>query len=159
LSVQGCLACDATAGRIDVPGGMIAETEHWHADHCIGPFGVGAVVVKTKEHVEDLWHLPDGAAGELGPFLCRISGAIVDGLGAERAYLTMWVDKPPLHAHMVLYPRWPGDPTGRSTCKLAGGRRDRRLQRRQPKPLSVCETTSAILDTSVLRSARWIRFT
>jgi diadenosine tetraphosphate (Ap4A) HIT family hydrolase len=110
LSVQGCLACDATAGRIDVPGGMIAETEHWHADHCIGPFGVGAVVVKTKEHVEDLWHLPDGAAGELGPFLCRISGAIVDGLGAERAYLTMWVDKPPLHVHMVLYPRWPGDP-------------------------------------------------
>jgi len=110
VRVEGCLACDATAGRIEVPGGMIAETEHWHADHCIGPFGVGAVVVKTKEHVEDLWHLPDGAAGELGPFLRRISGAIVDGLGAERAYLTMWVDKPPLHVHMVVYPRWPDDP-------------------------------------------------
>lgn len=109
MSVEGCLACDATAGRIEVPGGMIAETEHWHADHCIGPFGVGAVVVKTKEHVGDLWHLPDGAADELGPFLRRISGAIVDGLGAERAYLTMWVDKPPLHVHMVVYPRWPDD--------------------------------------------------
>jgi diadenosine tetraphosphate (Ap4A) HIT family hydrolase len=109
VSVEGCLACDATAGRIEVPGGMIAETAHWHADHCIGPFGVGAVVVKTKEHVEDLWRLPDGAAAELGPFLRRMSGAIVDGLGAERAYLTMWVDKPPLHVHMVAYPRWPTD--------------------------------------------------
>jgi diadenosine tetraphosphate (Ap4A) HIT family hydrolase len=109
VNVQGCLACDATAGRIEIPGGMIAETNHWHADHCIGPFGVGAVVVKTKEHIEDLWHLPDGAADELGPFLRRISRAIVDGLGAERAYLTMWVDKPPLHVHVVVYPRWPGE--------------------------------------------------
>ena len=110
MNVEGCLACDANAGRIEVPGGTIAETEHWHADHCIGPFGVGAVVVKTKEHIEDLWNLPDGAVEELGPFLRRISGAIVDGLGAERAYLTMWVDKPPLHVHMVVYPRWPDDP-------------------------------------------------
>jgi diadenosine tetraphosphate (Ap4A) HIT family hydrolase len=109
VSVEGCVACDATAGRIEVPGGMIAETDHWHADHCIGPFGVGAVVVKTKEHIEDLWRLPEDAADELGPFLRRISGAIVDGLGAERAYLTMWVDKPPLHVHMVVYPRWPTD--------------------------------------------------
>jgi diadenosine tetraphosphate (Ap4A) HIT family hydrolase len=110
VNVKGCLACDANAGRIEVPGGTIAETEHWHVDHCIGPFGVGAVVVKTKEHVEDLWRLPDTAAAELGPLLRRISGAIVDGLGAERAYLTMWVDKPPLHVHLVVYPRWPDDP-------------------------------------------------
>jgi hypothetical protein len=38
-----------------------------------------------------------------------MSRAIVGGLGAERAYLTMWVDKPPLHVHLVLYPRWPTD--------------------------------------------------
>jgi diadenosine tetraphosphate (Ap4A) HIT family hydrolase len=109
MTVEGCLACDVLAGRIEVPGGTIAETEHWHADHCIGPFGVGAVVVKAKEHVEALWQLSDAAAAELGPFLRTISGALVDGLGAERAYLTMWVDKPPLHVHLVLYPRWPDE--------------------------------------------------
>ena len=109
MSMEGCLACDATAGRIEVPGGMIAQTKHWHADHCIGPFGVGAVVVKTREHVESLWALSDEAAAELGPFLRRVSGAIVEGLGAERTYLTMWVDKPPLHVHMVIYPRWPDE--------------------------------------------------
>ena len=109
MSVEGCLACDVLAGRVEVPGGTIDETEHWHADHCLGPFGVGAIVVKTKQHVESLWKLPDGAADELGPFLRRISGAIVSGLGAERAYLTMWVDKPPLHVHLVIYPRWPDE--------------------------------------------------
>lgn len=109
MNVDGCLACDALAGRVEVPGGTIDETLHWQAEHCIGPFGVGAIVVKTKEHVESLWQLPEPAADELGPFLRRISGAIVGGLGAERAYLTMWVDKPPLHVHLVVYPRWPTD--------------------------------------------------
>jgi diadenosine tetraphosphate (Ap4A) HIT family hydrolase len=109
VNLEGCLACDATAGRVDVPGGRIAETDHWCAEHCLGPLGVGAMVVKTKEHVESLWELPDGAAEELGPFLRRMSAALVDGLGAERAYLTMWVDKPPLHVHLVVYPRWPDE--------------------------------------------------
>jgi diadenosine tetraphosphate (Ap4A) HIT family hydrolase len=109
MNTEGCLACDVLAGRVEVPGGTIDETEHWHADHCLGPFGVGAVVVKSKEHVGELWGLPDAAAAELGPFLRRISGAIVEGLGAERAYLTMWVDKPPLHVHLVVYPRWPDE--------------------------------------------------
>jgi diadenosine tetraphosphate (Ap4A) HIT family hydrolase len=54
VNVEGCLACDTLHGRVEVPGGTIAETEYWLADHCVGPFGVGAVVVKTKEHVEDL---------------------------------------------------------------------------------------------------------
>ena len=109
MNVEGCLACDVLARRIEVPGGTIDETLHWHADHCLGPFGVGAVVVKSKEHVGDLWRLPDAAAAELGPFLRRISDAVVEGLGAERAYLTMWVDKPPHHVHLVIYPRWPSD--------------------------------------------------
>lgn len=109
MNVEGCLACDALVGRVEVPGGRIAETEHWCSEHCLGPFGVGAVVVKAKDHVESLWEISHEAAAELGPFLRRMSGAIVDGLGAERTYLTMWVDKPPLHVHMVLYPRWPDD--------------------------------------------------
>jgi len=88
---------------------VIAETSSWRAEHCIGSFGAGAVVVKTKEHRESLWQLEPAEAEALGPFLRRMSGAIVDGLGAERAYLTMWVDKPPLHVHLVVYPRWPGE--------------------------------------------------
>ncbi len=104
-----CLACRVNSGEEPVPGGVIAETAHWRADHCIGPFGVGAVVVKTKEHVADFWGLAPEAATELGLFATRLSRAIVDGLGAERVYLTMWVDQPPHHVHLVLYPRYPGE--------------------------------------------------
>jgi diadenosine tetraphosphate (Ap4A) HIT family hydrolase len=94
---------------VPLPGGVIEETPAWRAEHCVGAFGAGAVVVKTREHRESLWQLERAEAVELGPFLRRLSGAIVEGLGAERAYLTMWVDKPPLHVHLVLYPRWPGE--------------------------------------------------
>lgn len=106
---QQCLACRVNSGAEPAPGGVIAETTHWVADHCIGAFGVGAVVVRTKEHIEDLWSLPGGATDELGPFLKRVSRAVVEGLGAERVYLTMWVDKPPHHVHLVLYPRYPSE--------------------------------------------------
>jgi len=104
-----CLACQVIARTVVAPGGVIAETEHWCADHCIGAFGVGAVVVKTKRHVENLWELEPAAAEELGPFLREISGAIVGALGAERVYMTLWVDKPPHHVHLVMYPRYPGE--------------------------------------------------
>jgi diadenosine tetraphosphate (Ap4A) HIT family hydrolase len=104
-----CLACRVNSGEEPVPGGVIAETVYWRADHCIGSFGVGAVVLKTKEHVEDFWAITPEAAAELGPFASQLSRAIVDGLGAERVYLTMWVDKPPHHVHLVLYPRYPGE--------------------------------------------------
>ena len=140
MSVEGCLACDVLAGRVEVPGGTIDETEHWHADHCVGPFGVGAVVVKAKEHVEGLWQLPDSAASELGPFLRRISGAIVEGLGAERAYLTMWTDKPPLHVHLVVYPRWPTD-------EKRGWHLDEERRAGGPPPLDEAAAAAARLRT------------
>jgi diadenosine tetraphosphate (Ap4A) HIT family hydrolase len=114
-----CLACRVNSGEEPVPGGVIAETLHWRADHCIGSFGVGAVVLKTKEHVGDFWSLTAEAAAELGPFAKRVSRAIVNELGAERVYLTMWVDKPPHHVHLVLYPRYPDEPKRALDLQLA----------------------------------------
>ena len=64
-------------------------------------------MVKTREHREALWALTDEESEELGPFLRKVSAGIVDGLGAARVYVTMWVDKPPHHVHFVVYPRWP----------------------------------------------------
>ena len=107
--MEGCLACQTNSGAYQVPGGVIAETRHWIADHCVGAFGVGAIVVKTREHVGDFWALEPETTAELGPFTARLSRGIVDGLGAERVYLAMWVDKPPHHVHLVLYPRYPDE--------------------------------------------------
>ena len=44
------------------PGGTIAETSGLTVDHCIGPLGVGALVVKPKRHVLRLSELDETEA-------------------------------------------------------------------------------------------------
>jgi diadenosine tetraphosphate (Ap4A) HIT family hydrolase len=107
--MKGCVACELLAAPEKVPGGRVLEEEHWVAEHCIGAFGVGAFVAKTREHRDSLWSMTDAEAASLGPFLQCLSSAIVGGLGAERVYVTMWVDAPPHHLHLVLWPRYPGE--------------------------------------------------
>ncbi|MBD2260493.1 diadenosine tetraphosphate hydrolase [Pseudanabaena sp. FACHB-2040] len=103
-----CLACQTLAGQVTVPGGTIAENEWWLADHCVSAYGVGAVVVKSKQHRENLWDLSSAESASLGPFLQQISQAISEALGAERVYVGLWVDQPPYHVHFVVQPRYPG---------------------------------------------------
>ncbi|HEY9640964.1 MAG TPA: hypothetical protein V6C57_10805 [Coleofasciculaceae cyanobacterium] len=102
-----CLACQTLTEAIAVPGGLIFETEHWAADHCLGAFGVGSIVVKTKAHRQNLWDLTPEEANSLGNVLKILSGAMVQGLGAERVYVSLWVDQLPYHVHFVLQPRYP----------------------------------------------------
>jgi diadenosine tetraphosphate (Ap4A) HIT family hydrolase len=101
-----CLACQTLAGAIAVPGGLIFETEHWAADHCLGAFGVGSIVVKTKVHRQSLWELTPEESASLGDVLKILSGAMVQALGAERVYVSLWVDQLPYHVHFVLQPRY-----------------------------------------------------
>jgi len=66
---MGCVTCDLTEGRGDVPGGVIHATDHWIVDHCFGPLGVGTLIVKPKRHVVHVWNLTEGETAELGPVL------------------------------------------------------------------------------------------
>ncbi len=104
----GCLACQILAGKVTVPGGAIAENSWWVADHCLGNHGLGAVVVKTRSHRENLWDLTPNEAASLGPFLQQITHAMQTALQAERIYISSWVDQPPYHIHFVLQPRYSG---------------------------------------------------
>ena len=102
-----CMACQILAGVQQVPGGTIAETPCWVADHCVGPYGLGSVVVKTRTHRENLWDLSVAESAALGPFLQQMSEAIALAMQAERVYASLWVDQPPYHVHFVLQPRYP----------------------------------------------------
>ncbi|WOD41463.1 diadenosine tetraphosphate hydrolase [Nodosilinea sp. E11] len=102
-----CLACQILAGKETVPGGTIAENSWWVADHCVGPYGLGSVVVKTRAHRENLWDLSEAESASMGPFLQQMSEAIALAMGAERVYVSLWVDQPPYHVHFVLQPRYP----------------------------------------------------
>lgn len=63
------------------------ENEYWLADHCIGAFGVGSIVLKTKAHRENLWELTPEESQSLGDALKTVSGAIVQSLGLSVSML------------------------------------------------------------------------
>ena len=113
-AVEGCLACELTAGERELPGGLIDETGHWVVEHCVGPLGVGTLIVKPKRHVTHIWELDDAEAIELGPLLQRISRAIAKLLGPEQVYATLWshAGGTPVHVHWVLQPVGPHRPDG-----------------------------------------------
>jgi diadenosine tetraphosphate (Ap4A) HIT family hydrolase len=87
-------------------GGLVADGGPWIADHCLGPFGIGAFVAETRAHRPSLWELSEAEGAAMGPSLSALSRAMVDALDAERVYLSMWVDIPPHHVHLVLEPRY-----------------------------------------------------
>jgi diadenosine tetraphosphate (Ap4A) HIT family hydrolase len=131
-SQPDCLACQTLTGQITVPGGLIFEQDAWVADHCLGAFGVGSLVVKTRAHRENLWDLTAEESAALGEVLKTLSQAMVQALGAERVYVSLWVDQPPYHVHFVLQPRYP-EPTegGLKGWQL----QQTRLQQGSPDPI------------------------
>src|SRR5713226_9321756 len=88
--VEGCLACDLTEGRLPLPGGLIHETPGWRVEHCVGPLGVGALVVKPKRHVLHMWELEVAEAAELGPLLRLASRAVAELNEPEQVYVSLW---------------------------------------------------------------------
>jgi diadenosine tetraphosphate (Ap4A) HIT family hydrolase len=117
-----CLACATLNGRVEVPGGVVWEDAYWVADHCLGPFPPGSLVLKTRRHCESLPELSDAEAAALGPAIRTLSSAMMRGLPCERAYIGAWVDAPPLHVHFVLEPRF-AEEEGADAWELQAARR------------------------------------
>ncbi len=104
--MEGCIACDLADGRIALPGGRIHETTHWLVEHCVGPLGVGTLVIKPKRHVVHIWELTSDEAAELGPLLRSTSLAVADLIGPEQVYVCLW-SHGPAHIHFVVQPVTP----------------------------------------------------
>ncbi len=101
---------------------MVWQNECWLADHCLGPFGVGALALKTKVHRGSLPELSEHEATTLGAAIRALSHAMVHGLPCETVYVSAWVDRPPLHVHFVLEPQY-GDEAGLGSWELQARRR------------------------------------
>ncbi len=104
--VVGCMACDLMAGRMTVPGGSIHETTCWRVEHCIGPLGVGTLIVKPKRHVTAVAALAPEETAELGPLIQRVSEVVTDLTGAQQVYVCLWshAGGTPGHIHFVVQP-------------------------------------------------------
>jgi ATP adenylyltransferase len=91
---------------VPLPGGVIHETDYWYVEHCIGPLGVGTLLVKPRRHVTRVSELTDSEAAELGPLL-RQSAAVLDYLlSPAQVYVCLWSHRggEPVHIHYVVQP-------------------------------------------------------
>ena len=106
--MEGCLACDLTSGKHDLPGGRIYATEHWIVEHCIGPLGVGTLIVKPHRHCLHVWDLTADESAELGPLLRTVADTIRKILKPDQVYICLWshADWVPGHIHFVVQPVW-----------------------------------------------------
>jgi diadenosine tetraphosphate (Ap4A) HIT family hydrolase len=104
--MSGCLACELTSGERELPGGRIHETPCWVVEHCVGPLGLGTLIVKPIRHVTHVWDLNDTEAEELGPLIQRAARALATLLKPEQLYVTLWshAGGTPVHIHWVLQP-------------------------------------------------------
>jgi diadenosine tetraphosphate (Ap4A) HIT family hydrolase len=102
----GCLACDLNKGDAPLPGGVIHQTEQWRVEHCIGPLGVGTLIVKPVRHVTHIADLTDAETAELAPLLRQAARACTDLTHADQIYVCLWshADRKPGHIHFVVQP-------------------------------------------------------
>ena len=106
--VDGCLACDLSRGRQELPGGRIYASDYWAVEHCVGPLGVGSLIVKPLRHCLHVSELSSNEAAELGPLLKRVTSIIENILEPDQVYVCLWshMGWTAGHIHFVLQPSW-----------------------------------------------------
>lgn len=104
-----CVACALASGREPLPGGLIHRTDHWLVEHCIGPLGLGTLIVKPERHVTAVADLFEAEAAELGPLLRRVSAVAGELVDADQVYNCLWSHSGgvPVHIHYVVQPVTP----------------------------------------------------
>ncbi|MEU3739237.1 hypothetical protein AB0E78_19380 [Streptomyces sp. NPDC032198] len=104
----GCVACDLTDGTRPLPGGTLLRTPHWTVEHCVGPLGVGTLVVKPLRHITGVHEMSAGESAGLGPLLARVTSALRTAVGeeCEQVYVCLWSHhgRVPGHIHFVVQP-------------------------------------------------------
>jgi diadenosine tetraphosphate (Ap4A) HIT family hydrolase len=101
-----CIACELSNGTRDLPGGLIHRSRFWLVEHCIGPLGLGTLIVKPERHVTSVADLSEDEAIELGPLLRRASIVAGQLVNANQVYNCLWshAGGEPVHIHYVVQP-------------------------------------------------------
>lgn len=104
--MDDCIACELAEGRRPLPGGRIFRTRYWLVEHCVGPLGLGTLIVKPERHVTSVAGLTDYEAAELGPLLRKASAVATQLVASEQTYNCLWshADGVPVHIHYVVHP-------------------------------------------------------
>lgn len=105
------MACDLVRHPEKVPGGRVAELGAWVVEHCIGPLGVGTMILKPLRHVIHVADLEPDELADLGPALASVARAVAlaaveRGAPSDQVYTCLWshADRRPGHIHFVVQP-------------------------------------------------------
>ncbi|WUR81069.1 hypothetical protein OG967_20715 [Streptomyces phaeochromogenes] len=106
-----CMACRLTSGTEHLPGGTVHRTALWVVEHCVGPLGLGTLVVKPLRHVLHIADLTPPESAELGPLLRRVAAAVTAVTRPEQVYVCLWshAGAVPGHVHFVVQPALKAD--------------------------------------------------
>jgi diadenosine tetraphosphate (Ap4A) HIT family hydrolase len=101
-----CEACALASGTRELPGGLIHERHGWRVEHCVGPLGVGTLIVKPHRHVTAVADLTDNESAALGPLLRDASAVATALTDADQVYNCLWshAGGVPVHIHYVIQP-------------------------------------------------------
>lgn len=106
-----CMACDFVEHPDRVPGGRVATIGGWVVEHCVGPLGVGTMVVKPARHVTHLGELNPAEVADLGPVLTNVARAVSNAMPESgeppgQVYVCLWshANRVPGHIHFVVQP-------------------------------------------------------
>lgn len=100
-----CLSCALTSGLIEPDGGIVVETEHFHAHQDVAYPIKGLIILASKRHVTCLDELTEMEKLDYINVLSKIRKAQRDVLGIEYVYY-FYNEDTTHHFHTWMVPRY-----------------------------------------------------
>ncbi|MBN8190856.1 diadenosine tetraphosphate hydrolase [Bacillus sp. NTK074B] len=103
--VVDCLSCALTSGLIDPDGGVVYETEYFHAHQDVAYPIRGLIILASKRHIKSFDELSEDEKKDYITILSRIRQAQRDVLGIEYVYY-FYNEDTTHHFHTWMVPRY-----------------------------------------------------
>ncbi len=100
-----CLSCALTSGLIEPDGGVVLETEHFHAHQDVAYPIRGLIILASKRHIKCFDELTEDEQMAYIQVLSRIRKAQRDVLGIEYVYY-FYNEDTTHHFHTWMVPRY-----------------------------------------------------
>ncbi|WP_462411772.1 HIT family protein [Neobacillus sp. Marseille-QA0830] len=100
-----CLSCALTGGLIELEGGVIIETEHFHAHQDVAYPIEGLVILASKRHFKSVDEMTEEEKLDYIHLLAKIRKAQRTALGIEHVYY-FYNEDTTHHFHTWMVPRY-----------------------------------------------------
>ncbi|MCA1010941.1 HIT family protein [Halobacillus halophilus] len=100
-----CLSCALTSGEIEPDGGVVYETEHFHAHQDVAYPIRGLIILASKRHIKSFDELTEAEQQDYIQVLTKIRRAQRQVLGIEYVYY-FYNEDTTHHFHTWMVPRY-----------------------------------------------------